>query len=135
MEYKVILKNDKYALIERGTGIREYAVVYGLDEERKEWGWTVADYPFYYSKIIVTQYTQAEALARAMDIFRLRTEENYISRSRLEELATNFKDKICQDIMDTETEEEAEEFFKDYCEMENHELTFFKLEDMINEEE
>ena len=78
MEYKVILKNDKYALIERGTGIREYAVVYGLDEERKEWDWTVAAYAFYYSKAIVAQYTQAEALARAVDIFRLRTEENYI---------------------------------------------------------
>ena len=134
MEYKVILKNNKYALIDRGTEIHEYAVVYGLNEERKDWKWTVAAY-IYHSGDVVPQYTQVEALVRAVDIFRLRTEENYISRSRLEELATNFKDKICQDIMDTETEEEAEEFFKDYCEMENHELTFFELEDMINEEE
>lgn len=135
MEYKVILKNGKYALIERGTGIREYAVVYGLNEEKKEWNWTVAAYPFYYSKIIVTQYTQAEALARAVDIFRLRTEENYISRSRLEELATYFKDRICQDVIDSESDNETNDFFKDYCEMENHELTFFGLENMTDEEE
>lgn len=35
MEYKVIMKNDKHALIERGTKIREYAVVFGLNEEKK----------------------------------------------------------------------------------------------------
>ncbi len=131
MEYKVIIKNDKYALIERGTGIREYAVVSGLNEEKKEWDWTVAAYPFYYGGNVVPQYTQAEALGKAVDLFRLRTEENYISRPRLEELATHFKDRICQDIV----EEEAEELFKDYCEMENHELTFFGLENMTDEEE
>lgn len=135
MEYEIILKNDKYALIERGTRIHEYAVVSGLNEEKKEWDWTVAAYAFYYSGNVVAQYTQAEALGKAVDLFRLRTEENYISRPRLEELATNFKDKIYQDIMDTETEEEAEEFFKDYCEMENHELTFLGLENLIDEEE
>lgn len=131
MEYKVIIKNDKYALIERGTGIREYAVVSGLNEEKKEWDWTVAAYAFYYGGNVVPQYTQAEALGKAVDLFRLRTEENYISRPRLEELATYFKDRICQDIV----EEEAEELFKDYCEMENHELTFFGLENMTDEEE
>lgn len=135
MEYKVIMKNDKYALIERGTGIRKYAVVSGLNEEKKEWDWTVAAYAFYYGGNVVPQYTQAEALGKAVDLFRLRTEENYISRPRLEELATHFKDRIYKDIMDTETEEEAEELFKDYCEMENHELTFFGLESMIDEEE
>lgn len=38
--------------------------------------------------------SQAEALAMAVDYFRLRTESDYIGRNRLEELATRFKDCI-----------------------------------------
>lgn len=58
-------------------------------------------------------------LSAALEAFRCKTEGNYISRSRLEELATKFKDRLI---------EADEEFAKDYFrfEMEDYEMDFFQ---------
>ena len=63
-------------------------------------------------------------LQDAIDAFRARTESTYIPRSRLEELATKFKDGIFSCDLD---EEEYDEFFDDECDMTDEELEFFGL--------
>lgn len=62
-------------------------------------------------------------LSVALEAFRCRTEENYISRYRLEELATKFADGLIQD-----DKESAMEYFTEECEMEDYELEFFGIE-------
>lgn len=62
-------------------------------------------------------------LSLALDTFRCRTEENYISRSRLEELASKFADGLMQD-----DKESAMEYFTEECEMEDYEMEFFGIE-------
>lgn len=124
--YNVILEKGDYALIERGVLNPEYAVVYGLvpENERKykgsDWGGTVS-------------YTRhnAEGLAATLDLFRSRTEIDYITRQRLEELASKFKDGLFGAVLD---QEEYNEFFLDECEMNEEELEFFGIE-MESEEE
>lgn len=70
---------------------------------------------------------QVFALASAIETFRYKTEENYITRSRLEELATEFKDRLI---------EADEEFAKDYFpfELEDYEMKFFEIETEDEEE-
>lgn len=124
--YNVILEKGDYALIERGILNPEYAVVYGLvpENERKykgsDWSGTVS-------------YTRhnAEGLAVTLDLFRSRTEIDYITRQRLEELATKFKDGLFGADLD---KKEYDEFFLDECEMDEEELEFFGIE-MESEEE
>lgn len=122
-EYNVILENGEYALIERGTKCPEYAVVYGLvpECERKyegsDWSWTVS-YACH----------NAEGLFSMLDLFRKRTEDNYLSKVRLIELATKFKDRIAEDAIDFAlSDEEFLEFFTDECDMTEEELDFFEI--------
>lgn len=61
-------------------------------------------------------------LATALEVFRCKTEENYINRSRLEELANKFKYGLIED-----DEESAMEYFREVCEMEDYELEFFGI--------
>ena len=119
MEYEVIMTKGNHSLIRRGSRLDEYAVVNGLCNTIKEWNYTVA----YFSFGIYSSLTQAEALGKALDVFRLYTESRYISRSRLEELATLFKDGLILD-----DEESAMEYFTEECEMEGNELEFFGIE-------
>lgn len=62
-------------------------------------------------------------LAEALEVFRHRTEECYITRSRLEELADKFKDGLIED-----DEESALEYFTEECEMDEYEMEFFGIE-------
>lgn len=98
------------------NNLDEYAVVYGLNEEIGEWNHTVA----YWNFGKYSQLDQAKALQKALDCFRDKTEKHYITRSRLEELATKFKDRLI---------EADEEFAKDYFpfEMEDYEMEFFGI--------
>ena len=119
MKYETILENGSYALIIRGVRMEEYAVVNGLNKETGDWSFTCAYWNFgEYSGL-----TQAEALSYALDFFRSRTEENYISRSRLEELATQFKDGLIE-----VDEEFANEYFDEVCEMTDEEKEWFGIE-------
>ena len=119
MRYKVILEKGKYALIVRGKNLDEYAVVSGLNKNKNEWDWTVSYWVFGQFRL-----EQSEALSKAIDCFRAKTKPNYISRSRLEELATLFKDGLFEDAS-----EFAREYFTDICDMTENELEFFGIDE------
>ena len=115
--------NANVSLIQRkiDTCYPEYAVVRNLDpnkpmESNEQWDCTIG----YFS------YT-SEGLSKAVDLFRYKTEENYISRMRLEELATNFKDYIFDLEEDKNVNEVINELVDCYDISEN-EIEFFGLQ-------
>ena len=119
MQYEVLFEKGNYALIRRGSEMTQYAVVYGLDNANKCWSCTVSYADFgKYSSI-----TEIEALQDMIDLFRIRTETNYIPRCRLEELTTLFKDGLIAD-----DEESAMEYFDEVCEMSKNEKEFFGIQ-------
>lgn len=119
MRCEKLLQKRNYALILRKASLDEYAVVYGLNEETGEWNHTVGYWNFgKYSRL-----DQAKALQKAVECFRAKTEDDYISRYRLEELATQFKDGLLQD-----DKESAMEYFTEECEMTDYEMEFFGIE-------
>lgn len=120
MNYKLIIEGENYALILRGSKMEEYAVVAGLNKDKGCWDWTCA----YYNFGSYSQLTQAQALEKAVDYFRMRTEKNYIPRTRLEELATFFKDGLISD-----DRQSALEYFDEYCEMTEEEKEWFGIEE------
>lgn len=110
------------ALIKRGEKYKEYAVVRNLDVEEPEecdtqWDWTIAYYP-----------DNIEGLQKAVEVFRIKTEENYISRARLEEIATKFKD-TCFEIGGIEEigEGTVGESLILSCDLEDYEIEFFGI--------
>lgn len=127
MKYKIIdlkwiTERGNIALIERGEKNKEYAVVRDLDPEEpfdsdSQWNWTIE----YYPKTI-------EGLQKAIECFRHKSENDYIPRCRLEELATNFKDKMLE-WMDTEDlTEVCDEFY-----ISKYEREFFGIDDIYEE--
>ena len=119
MQYEVLFEKGNYALIKRGSEMTQYAVVYDLDNANKCWGCTVSYTDFgKYSSL-----TEIEALQDMIELFRMRTETDYIPRCRLEELATQFKDGLIED-----DETEAMEYFNEVCEMTESEKEFFGIE-------
>lgn len=128
MKYELIMKSGEYALILRGNKIKEYAVVNGLNKETGEWGWTCCYYCFY-CEGVQAPCTQAEALALCVDYLRMRTETDYITRCRLEELATKFKDRLLEC-----DEDFAMEFFEEECELSDSEMEWLGIETESEEE-
>lgn len=120
MDYKLIMEKEQYALILRGSRMNEYAVVNSLDKEKGCWAWTCT----YYNFNKFSPLSQAEALAKAIDYFRYKTEKGFIPRCRLEELATLFKDGLISDDRDS-----ALEYFDECCEMSEEEKSFFGIEE------
>lgn len=119
MDCKLIAKKADYALIQRGSNMQQYAVVNSFDEHRGDWAWTVGYAEFgKYSNL-----TEIEALQSMIELFRYKTEDNYITRSRLEELATHFKDGLLED-----DQVSAMEYFNEVCEMSDAEKEFFEIE-------
>lgn len=92
IKHSVLLEKGNYSLILRGEKMKEYAVVYGLNKETGGWAYTCGYWGFgKYSNL-----SEAKAFMLALDCFLVKTEENYISRFRLEEFATKFKDIILE---------------------------------------
>ena len=120
MRYEVIMEKNDYALILRGSRMEEYAVVYQLDKVKGSWAWTCC----YVNFGSFAPCNQAQALASCVDYFRSKTEEGYIPRCRLEELATLFKDGLISD-----DRESAMEYFDECCEMSEEEKSFFGIEE------
>ncbi len=116
MRFEVLFEKNDYALIVRGKDLDEYAIVYKLDKAKGCWANTCS----YCNFSEYSNLSQPEALMYALDMFLVKTEENYISRCRLEELATKFKDRLIEDDCE-------EEFFEQECYMEEHEKDFFEL--------
>lgn len=67
-------------------------------------------------------------LAAALENFRVKTENNYIPRPRLEELATQFKDGLIED-----DRESAMEYFDYVCEMTDEEKQWFGISESEEE--
>ena len=125
MKYEVILEEGDYSLILRGSQMDEYAVVYCLNKERGDWSCTCC----YYNFGKLSNIDKTTALVLALDYFRMKTEESYIPRCRLEELATLFKDGLIED-----GEYEAMYYFDEVCEMTESEKEFFGIETESEEE-
>ena len=122
MKYTIMLEKGEYSLIDRGDKMKEYAVVNGLNKETGTWAWTCAYWAYEYDGMMLDNVTSA--LSCAIDYFRMRTEDNYITRARLEELATLFKDGLIED-----NEYEAMIYFNETCDMGDYEKEFFGIEE------
>lgn len=96
-KFKVILEQGNYALIERGQQLKEYAVVYGLNKESKEWAHTCCCVPFEYNGSS-EEYDRARALAFTLDYFREKTDESYISAKKIKGLLESALEKIEEDL-------------------------------------
>lgn len=117
-DYEIIAQKKEYALIKMES-TEEYKIVSDICADGS-WAYTVCSWM--YGKYGREEYL---VLQNAIDSFRARTESDYIPRSRLEELATQWKDKIIQDCW--MTEEEQNEYFIGEQDMDDAELEFFGL--------
>ena len=116
-DYEIIAQKKEYALIKMES-TEEYKIVSDICADGS-WAYTVCSWM--YGKYGREEYL---VLQDALDAFRARTENTYIPRSRLEELATKFKDGMFSCDLD---EEEYDEFFDDECDMTDDELEFFGM--------
>lgn len=116
-DYEIIAQKKEYALIKMES-TEEYMIVSDICADGS-WAYTVCSWMY-------GKYGREEYLVMqdAIDSFRARTENTYIPRSRLEELATKFKDGMFSCDLD---EEEYDEFFDDECDMTDDELDFFGM--------
>lgn len=126
MKYELILEKGNYALIKRGEKLQEYAVVFGLNKENGDWCNTVSYCGF--GELWHTD--EAIALRRMLEVFLVRTKENYIPRNRIIEIATMEKDMLME--LD---EDEAMEFFSGELQLEDYEREFFGIPEMENDED
>lgn len=124
MKWVEILRKDKLALLQSENN-SQYAVASGYNPDGKEdEQWSHASYFMYYGN----EQAKALYLQAALDMFRAKSEENYIPRYRLEELATKFKDGLLED-----DKEEAMIFFDEECELIDSEKEWFGIADDIDE--
>ena len=125
IEYNVLLQNNGYALIETKGN---YIVAANYNPE-SPFGqqWSHGTYFTFFNNAEV----KPKMLAAALECYRLRTESGYISRLRLEELATKFKDGLLECL----EEEECNDFFNDECDMTEGEKTFFEIMEIDIEED
>lgn len=116
-DYEIIAQKKEYALIKMES-TEEYKIVSDICADGS-WAYTAASWMY-------GKYGREEYLVMqdALDAFRARMENTYIPRSRLEELATKFKDGMFSCDLD---EEEYDEFFDDECDMTDDELDFFGM--------
>lgn len=135
MKYELIelhvidaITNKNVALIKRGTKYPEYAVVRNLDlnkpmDSDEQWDRTLD----YYNPIISNR-SNIECLQKAIECYRVKTEDNYISRARLEEIATKFKD-TCFEIGEIEEigDGTVGESLILSCDLEDYEIEFFGI--------
>lgn len=120
MKWTELLRKDKYALLQSESDT-QYVVASGYDPTQPEdQQWNHGTYFTYQD-----DSQKVSSLANALELFRYRTEENYISRSRLEELVTNFKNELLEEYLE---EDEYEEFFDYECGMDEYEKKFFEIE-------
>ena len=121
MKWIEILRNGNYALLQSETDT-QYCVANGYNDKAKEDNqWDHGIYVMYHDHA-----SKVEALSKALELFRSRTETNYITRFRLEELATKFKDGLYGAVFE---DEEYDEFFNEECEMTDYEMNFFGIKD------
>lgn len=119
MKWVEILRNGNYALLQSESDT-QYVVASGYDDKAKEDSqWDHGIYVMYHD-----HDSKAEALSKALELFRSRTETKYITRFRLEELATKFKDGLFGAYLG---DNEYDDFFTKDCEMTDYEMDFFEI--------
>ena len=119
MKWVEILRNGNYALLQSESDT-QYVVASGYDDKAKEdRQWDHGIYVMYHD-----HDSKAEALSKALELFRSRTETKYITRFRLEELAIKFKDGLFGAYLE---DNEYNDFFTKYCEMTDYEIDFFEI--------
>lgn len=119
MKWNLILKNGRYSLLQNETDT-QFVVASCYDPEKPENNqWNNGIYFVYRN-----EKEKAIALNNAIEQFRFYTEEDFIPRCRLEELATNFKDGLYGSYLE---DSEYTEFFLDNCNMTESELAFFGI--------
>ena len=90
MQWIEILRKDDYAVLQN-KGDTQYVMAWGYNPDAPEnQQWAFGTYFTYWTNT----EAKARCLANAIDCFRNNIEEDYISRGRVEELATRFKDCI-----------------------------------------
>lgn len=119
MKYDVIARSGKYALINRGTPRKEYAVVRGLNDTTGEYH-SLCKYKGYGNDMekvtalyIITEY-----------FLKMVYRGDFVTRERLVTLADFFKDGLMQDDPD-----EAKIYFDEVCEMTDYEKEFFGIDE------
>ena len=118
MKYVKIATYNDYTIIDRGNKITEIAVVYRLNDDKKEWDYTANAF------IYNNEAEKVNAILKAADYCKMKIENDYIPRIRLEELATLFKDGLIED-----DRESALEYFDEICEMSEEEKEWFGIEE------
>ena len=118
MLWNELLRKGNVSLLQSKSDT-QYCVCTNYDKNRKED--TQYDNGTYFCYFGCTD-AKSVFLSAALECFRSRTEENYITRSRLEELATQFKDCAIQEISDC-----AEELTYLLDDMEKYEKEFFQI--------
>ena len=131
MKWIEILRKGNIALLQNKSDT-QFVVAFNYDPTKSEDNqWSHGHYFEYWKP-----ERKPRRLYDAVDAFRSRTEENYISHYRLEELATKFKERIAEDAMDfAMSDDEFLEFFTDECEMKEKEMDFFGIPNRNDEEE
>ena len=120
MKWIEILRKDGYALLQSETDT-QYVVASGYDPTQPEdQQWLHGIYFCYWGD----KGNQPNYLQTALELFRRKTESDYIPRCRLEELATLFKDGLISDDRDS-----ALKYFDECCEMSEEEKSFFGIEE------
>ncbi len=121
-EIKILNQKGSWSLVRRGTDVEhDYIAVQNIEMTKDgTYGWGSHSGYHCPSKNPVEQLA---SLVSALECYRQMTEPNYIPRARLEELATQFKDGLIDD-----DKYEAWEYFTGSCEMEEHELEWFGIE-------
>lgn len=117
MDYKIILRKGNYALLEAKN---DYIVACGFDENKpnnQQWG-----HGYYYTFWNANENDKHTAFYKAIETYRMKTEENYISRYRLEELAT----KLAHNFIQCD-EKYAKQVFEEECELLESEMEWFGI--------
>jgi hypothetical protein len=117
-DYEIIAQKKEYALIKMES-TEEYKIVSDICADGS-WAYTVCSWM--YGKYGREEYL---VMQNAIDSFRYKTESDYIPRSRLEELATQWKDTLLEEC--NMADEEQYEYFMNECAMDDAELEFFGL--------
>lgn len=117
MKWNLILRSGKRALLQSASDT-QFAVVSGYNPDAPEdQQWDHGSYFPYWED----PNRKVQMLSNALEYFRCLTEENYIPRERLIELATRFKD--CEN-----GDDDLDNVLDD---MEDNEIEFFGLEGRV----
>ena len=97
MKYEVIIEKGNYALIKRGSRMKEYAVVNGLNKESGDWSFSCGYYAYEYNGTPLAN--ESEMLSNALNEFREKTEEDYNPTRQLEIYREDYSEGTFDEIL------------------------------------